>query len=235
MFQLRGSNQKNITHSYRYKITDYQRSKNSIMNSDTNILLSHETEKSEEHHSLIISLKTLECKRILWHQYFTELRGSNQKNITHSIPLFTVQRSNANSLILDTNARTQVKTFRFAFLSQVRCCNTKWNSRSDHVLWACHQFRRSSRRSTVHVGSMNKILDVGPGYVWEILEPQVLCKHYYDGMTLITKQFRKWTGLDQLNELPVFTHSNVVKAHANTLKHYADEAQSSARQDVQLW
>ena len=60
--------------------------------------------------------------------------------------------------------------------------------------------------------------DVGPGYVW--------AKHYYDGMTLITKQFRNWIGLDQLNEVPVFAHSNVVKAHANTLKHYAEEAQS---------
>ena len=77
---------------------------------------------------------------------------------------------------------------------------------------ACHQFRDLADPPPRWIDDE----DVGPGYVW--------AKHY-DGMTLITKQFRKWISLDQLNELPVFT-LNVVKAHANTLKHYADEAQS---------
>jgi len=83
--------------------------------------------------------------------------------------------------------------------------------------------------------------DVGPGYVCRFFETTKYihslthslahtypsytgAKHYYDGMTLITKQFRNWIGLDQIKERPVFLHSNVVNAHAKTLRHYANEA-----------
>eukprot|EP00940_MAST-03C_sp_MAST-3C-sp2_P003198 g3198.t1 len=60
--------------------------------------------------------------------------------------------------------------------------------------------------------------DVGVGgYCW--------AKHYYDGATLMTKNFRPWIGVDQIRERPVFGHKNVVAAHARALRHYASESE----------
>ena len=46
----------------------------------------------------------------------------------------------------------------------------------------------------------------------------VFAPHYYDVMTLVTKQFRRWVTMDSLKKRPVFGYRAVLKAHALTLQ-----------------
>mmetsp|Transcript_1254 Transcript_1254/g.3066 ORF Transcript_1254/g.3066 Transcript_1254/m.3066 type:complete len:825 (+) Transcript_1254:617-3091(+) len=58
--------------------------------------------------------------------------------------------------------------------------------------------------------------DVGAGYVW--------AKHWYDGITLMSKHFSRYFGLDSLRMIPLLGLERIYAGHGNSMKELAKES-----------